>query len=110
MSDEKEFAPASFGLLTAKKACDYTTGTNSSQTLFAANTARKCAVVTNLSLTAVLWVAFGATAVSGKGIPLGVATATVPGGCLVISGQDYVGQVCGITSDTTSHNIAISEV
>lgn len=106
-----EQATTRFGLQTAKTPATYATGTGSSQSLAAANPARKTLIITNLSLSAVLWIAFGATAVAGKGVPLAPgSSATSPGRTLVISGQDYVGEVSGIISDTTANNIAVSEI
>jgi hypothetical protein len=99
------------GLSAAANAADYATGTGNNQTLCAANAARKTAIITNLSLTAILWIALGATAAAGKGIPLApAADATHPGGTLTVSGADYTGAISGITSDTTAHNVALAEI
>jgi hypothetical protein len=102
---------AEVGLPVAVNPAGRTTGTGASQTLLVANAARKAAVITNLSLTAILWVALGPTALSGSGIPLAPASdAAHPGGALVVDGRNYVGAISGITTDTTANNIAIAEI
>jgi hypothetical protein len=84
------------------------TGTGASQLLVAEN---KGSAITNKSLTAVLALALGPTAVAGKGILLAPATdATHPGGTFTISRADYSGPISGILADTTPDNIAIAAI
>jgi hypothetical protein len=84
--------------------------TNASATLLTANASRRSAIIVNRSLTAMLTVKLGSTAVSGSGITLApAADATHPGGSCVI--DDYTGIITGIMSaaDATVGNVSVSE-
>lgn len=84
---------------------------NASTLIAAANAGRRRLSITNRSLTAMLTLNYGGTAVSGAGDCLAPAADAVhPGGSIVIT--DYSGVVNGIMSaaDATAGNVAVVEI
>jgi hypothetical protein len=110
-TDDTQFAKL-LPLATANNPGAAVSITNTPSTVvLAANAARRSAIITNRSLTAMLTLSLGGTAVSGAGIPLApAADATHPGGSVVI--DKYTGAINGIMSvaDATVGNVAVSEV
>jgi hypothetical protein len=100
-------------IMSAKNGGSAINVTSASKEVVAVNASRIVVTVTNLSLTQMLTLNLGGTAVSGAGIVLSPASdATHPGGRYTVYGVEYAGQINGIMSgaDATANNVAIVEV